>query len=293
MIRNQFFQQGAVILLIFTLFIACTKQDLPSPNAAGIMEKRTSADAQKPYTYFFALDNQNMLVKYSGNQTFREESNLSIMGLQAGEMVLAIDFRPATGQLYGVTNQSRLYMINENTGMAAAVNPSPFTPAIDGTEVGFDFNPTVDRIRLITSNRQNLRLNPVTGVVAATDGLLNPGNPKIVAGAYTNSFAGATSTTLYDIDVSMDKLFIQNPPNIGSLVEVGPLGINAEGEGGFDISPDNSIALAALYGNGDDDEMEGENGFHARFYYINLQTGLAKNAGKAKRNIIGIAIPAQ
>jgi hypothetical protein len=146
---------------------------------------------------------------------------------------------------------------------------------------------------LITSSKQNLRLNPITGVVAAMDGDLHPGDPYIIAGAYTNSFAGATSTTLYDIDASTDKLYIQNPPNNGTLMEIGSLGINAEGEGGFDISSDNQLALAVLYGNGDDEEVEGLKGFHHRFYYIDLQTGMAKNAGKANRVITGIAIPVQ
>lgn len=289
--RNQF-HSGIVALLSLSLMVACNKQDT-SPSPTDIFMGKRPFSSQKNNSYFYALDNNNTLVKYSGLQTFREESNISIMGLQANEKILAIDFRPATGQLYGVSNQSRIYVINVNTGYATAVSPTPFSPAINGSEVGFDFNPTVDRIRLITSNKQNLRLNPITGAVAATDGSLNPGNPYIIAGAYTNSFAGATSTTLYDIDVSTDKLYIQRPPNNGTLVEIGALGINAEGEGGFDISPDNSLALAVLYGNGDDEESYGGSGFHHRFYYIDLQTGMAKNAGKANRTITGIAIPAQ
>ncbi|HSF46517.1 MAG TPA: DUF4394 domain-containing protein [Chitinophagaceae bacterium] len=289
--KNQLYC-GIAVLLSFSMFVACKKQDT-SPADANVFMEKNPFTIQKNEVYFYALDNNNTLVKYSGRQTFREERDMMIMGLQAGELILAIDFRPATGQLYGVSNQSRIYVINPNTGAATAVNPTPFSPAINGAEVGFDFNPTVDRIRLITSSSQNLRLNPITGVVAAMDGNLNPGNPFIVAGAYTNSFAGATSTALYDIDASTDKLYIQNPPNNGSLVEIGSLGINAEGEGGFDISADNQLALAVLYGNGDDEDAEGPNGFHHRFYYIDLQTGMAKNAGKANRVITGIAIPVQ
>ena len=41
-----------------------------------------------------------------------------------------------------------------------------------GSDFGFDFNPTVDRIRLISDADQNLRLNPMTGGVAATDSML-------------------------------------------------------------------------------------------------------------------------
>ena len=73
----------------------------------------------------------------------------------------------------------------------------------------------MDRIRVVISNDQNLRLNPETGMVVATDGSINPAVSAITAVAYTNSFSGATSTTLYDIDVESDKLLIQRPPNNG------------------------------------------------------------------------------
>ena len=108
-------------------------------------------------------------------------------------------------------------------------------PNVEKLSFGFDFNPTVDRIRLVTNNDQNLRLNPETGMVAATDGTINPAVATITAVAYTNSFAGASTTTLYDIDVASDKLFIQNPPNNGTLTAVGSLGVQALGEAGFDI----------------------------------------------------------
>jgi hypothetical protein len=53
--------------------------------------------------------------------------------------------------------------------------------------------------------------------------------------AYTNSFAGATTTTLYDVDYNVDKLFKQMPANAGTLIEVGSLGINVSAGNGFDI----------------------------------------------------------
>ena len=88
-------------------------------------------------------------------------------------------------------------------------------------------------------------------------------------------------------------LYKQLPPNNGVLVPVGPLGIFATGEAGFDISADNSIALAVLFGRGDDGESDEEisNGNKTRFYTIDLSTGAATNAGKTERSIIGLAIP--
>lgn len=273
------------------LFSSCKKNSSAFLAEEEVAVKANISRQAERGTEFYALTNNNELVKYTTGRPLQELADMAITNLQSGEMILAIDFRPATGQLYGVSNQSRMYVINHISGRATAIG-SPFTPAINGTRIGFDFNPTVDRIRLVTDNKQNLRLHPETGAVAATDGMINPGNPQLIGAAYTNSFSGSSTTTLYDIDAASNKLYKQNPPNNGTLELVGSLGVEASGDGGFDISADNSVALAALFGRGDEDgDNEESPGNKYRFYYINLQTGEATNAGKTDREIIGLAIP--
>src|SRR5205085_3110113 len=159
------------------------------------------------------------------------------------------------GQLYGVGSTSRLYTINPQPGAATQVGSAPFTPALSGAEFGIDFNPTVDRIRLVSDTGQNLRLNPDTGAVVGTDSALsfatgdpNEGQtPHVSGAAYTNNFGGATTTTLYDIDYGLDRLVTQNPPNNGTLNTVGALGVDTGKLVGFDIAG-NSTAFAALAG---------------------------------------------
>ena len=283
----------AIVTIAFSI-LSCDMEQLASPqNEMKDFAGAPSAAKAPKGTFFYGLGENNEITGFTSGNPLKEHGTVSITGLQTSETILAIDYRPATGQLYGVSDMSRLYIINPTTGVATAVSMTPFTPAIAGTNVGFDFNPTVDRIRLVTDQDQNLRLNPNTGAVAATDLPLNPGNPEVVAVAYINSFAGATSTVLYDINVADDMLYRQFPPNNGTLVPVGPLGVLATGEGGFDISSDNSVALAVLFGRGDDGEggEEISNGNKIRFYYIDLASGDATNAGKTDRVIIGIAIP--
>ncbi|GAB3169124.1 hypothetical protein GCM10027291_19120 [Telluribacter humicola] len=207
---------------------------------------------------------------------------VSITGLQSGEKLLGIDFRPATGQLYGVGSTSRLYHINLKSGAATALSTEPFTPAIEGTMVGFDFNPTVDRIRLVTNTTQNLRLHPETGAVAATDGNLNGyPNPIIASVAYTNSFAGSMTTQLYDIDATTDKLYLQDPPNAGGLKEIGTLGLDITATGGFDISADNNYGIASV-------QVDGK----WELDYVDLTTGKLQKLGDLPSGTIkGIAIP--
>ena len=287
------FRKGSALFALASFFLlACQKnldiENMPAEMATQKTEKESGMAALKGVS-FYALTSSNQLVRYTSGNPLREESVLSLTGLQSGESLLAIDFRPATGQLYGVSSRSQIYVVNLNSGAVSAVGV-PFSPAINGSEIGFDFNPTVDRIRLVTSTGQNLRLNPETGE-AIVDGSIKPASARVNAVAYTNNMAGAATTTLYDIDVATDKLYKQNPPNNGNLELIGSLGIQASAEAGFDIAPDNSVAIAALFGRGlEEGEMEESNGNKYRFYYIDLQTGKASNAGKTEREIIGLAI---
>lgn len=233
---------------------------------------------------FYALAQGNVLLRLNALLPERALETIKVNGLQNGESLMAIDFRPASGQLYAVGSTSRLYVIDLKTGLARAIGAGPFTPAINGDLVGFDFNPTVDRIRLTTNNGQNMRLNPETGAVVAVDGTLKPGTPGIVEVAYTNNFAGAGTTTLFDLDGQTNKLMRQNPPNDGGLEAVGELGIDFFGPGGFDISPDGKAALAALW--------DGES---YKLYQIDLATGKATRIGNFGGDyvITGLAIPTQ
>ncbi|MBL0357325.1 MAG: DUF4394 domain-containing protein [Chitinophagaceae bacterium] len=239
----------------------------------------------KPNLVFYGITATGQLSKYNANAAETAISTVSISGLQAGESILSIDFRPATGELYGLGSTSRLYIINTTTGNTRVVGTDAFTPALSGNISGFDFNPTVDRIRIVTSTGQNIRLNPETGIVAATDGNINGVTGLAVnAVAYTNSKAGAAATTLFDIDVTTQKLYRQSPPNNGTLVEVGSLGVTPTGDAGFDISPDNTVALASMYVAG-----------KSSLFQIDTATGMATKLGDfAVTDIVnGIAIPTQ
>jgi len=180
----------------------------------------------------YAVDNSNALQIFNPNNP--QPVTKAITGLQSGENILGIDFRPLNGQLYALGSSSRIYTINLGNGAATVVG-TQLPTLLSGTEFGFDFNPTVDKIRVVSNTGQNLRLDPVTGGITATDGIINPGTPTLGAAAYTNNFAGATTTSLFVIDHTTDKLYLQNPPNNGTLIEQGSLGINIDGANGFDI----------------------------------------------------------
>ena len=186
---------------------------------------------------------------------------VAVSGLGAGETLLGIDFRPQTGQLFGLGSGSNLYTIDATTGAATLV--APLTATLNGTAFGVDFNPLVDRLRIVSDANQNLRVNP-GNAVTLVDGNLNPADPHVVGAAYTNNFDGTTSTTLYVLDSSLNNLLIQNPPNAGVLISVAALGVNFNDLVGFDILGASS-AFASL----------NTGGAATGFYSINLATGSA------------------
>lgn len=232
-----------------------------------------------PDMMVYGLTDDNKLVAFNSNNSGSFASTKTIMGLSSGEKLLSIDFRPATGELYAVSNLSKFYIINTSTANTRAVSSTSFTPAISGTIASIDFNPTVDRIRLVTNTGQNLRLNPESGAVAATDGSIATSS-SISGVAYTNSVSGASTTTLYDLDATSGKLFKQDPPNNGTLVEVGSLGITFTGQAAFDISPDSTVAL-----------MAATTGTQNSLYRVDLSSGKATNIGNLSQKILDLAIP--
>jgi hypothetical protein len=225
----------------------------------------------------------NFLVKFESGAPQTITSVVPISGLQAGERIAGIDFRPATGQLYGLglvpgaTDTVRIYTINTATGVATAVGPVFATDFLASTVYGFDFNPTVDRIRIVNGNGENARAHPDTGAradVPASDTNLNPGSPNVGGVAYDrNDTDASTATTLFGIDTDTDMLVTiggvnQTPsPNTGTIINVGPLGVDAGADAGFDIDRAGTLFAALTVGG------------VSQLYTINPATGAATAVG--------------
>ena len=200
-----------------------------------------------------------------------------ISGVQENETIIGLDFRPATGELFGLGSFDNLYTLDTATGAATLVGAGGFTPGLDGINFGFDFNPTIDRIRVVSNSDQNLVLNPNDGTsTGVTDLFYGPGDanegtdPNVVSSAYTNSFAGATTSQLYGIDTGLDILVTQ-ANSAGTLGTVGDLGIDISEVSGFDISGATGIAYLAA---------RTEGGSISSLYTIDLATGTTTLTGE-------------
>src|SRR5262245_5664438 len=200
--------------------------------------------------------------------------------------LIGIDRRPADGQLYGLSTTNDVYRIDPKSGQGARV--SSLTVPLDGdNRSAVDFNPQADRLRLVSRDGQNLRVNVALGATAV-DGALRykdgdpaaGARPRVTAGAYTNNVRDAPDTKLFEIDSERDTLVLQDPPNDGVLVTIGPLGVDFGPSGGFDIVTDAS---------GRD---EGYAASGATLYAIDLATGAAKTLGTigdGRASVVGLA----
>lgn len=216
---------------------------------------------------------------------------VTITGITAGQVLVGMDYRPNTGELIGLgynsgTNAARLYSINTTSGAATAIGAADITLTLGTGPVAFDFNPTVDRIRVMGSNNKNYRLNPNNGAIAATDFDLNykaadanfGKNPYIGSCAYTNSYIGATATTLYDFDDSLNVFATQVPPNDGVLNSLaGPTGITintTDRSSDMDIFYDKATSTNKAYFSANPDGTTNDN-----LYTVNLTTGVSTLVG--------------
>ncbi len=239
--------------------------------AAGAVSA-TSSTAQA--ATIFGVTTGNVLFNFDSATPGTLDSAFAISGFSANnEAIVGIDFRPATGQLYAMGSFGQLYTVNTSNAMLSPVGGS--SGAIDGTAFGFDFNPVIDRIRLVSNTDSNYVVNPNDGSrTTETDLFYGPGdpnagsNPNVVGSAYTNNVPDADSTQLYGIDAGMDILVTQ-ANNAGTLGTVGPLTVNTSDLVGFDI--DSGIAYASLTPAG---------GSVSNFYTINLETGTAVLVGQ-------------
>jgi Domain of unknown function (DUF4394) len=234
---------------------------------------------------FYATDNEGNLVSFSRDNPRKLDSSTPITGLGMGVTLKGIDFRPATGELYGVGSDSIVYRVSPVTGRAVAEGPA-FTPMLNGRFFGVDFNPTVDRIRVTSDANQNLRLVPDTGALAGADADLNPNDPTVVGSAYTNSSFSATppaATVLYALDALDDAIYVQSPPNNGTLTMPQQVNINVRGDAGFDIAGPNNVGYIATAS----DRRDG-----AELYRVNVLNGRTTKLGSIGRSahtITGLA----
>lgn len=245
-----------------------------------------------------AVTVSNQLISFNAARPGQLLWKRAVTGLQPGESLMGVDFRQKNDTLYalGVRGATgRLYTVDTETGAVTAVG-TPFALPLDGTEFGFDFNPTVDRIRVVSSTGQNLRLHPDTGAVVDSsadlpglqaDGPLAFGagdanaarSARVVGAAYSYNKVDPKVTTNFAIDQATASLVTQGTregvapavsPNTGRLLTVGALNVGPFETAAFDIHVLTDLGFAAL---------SGRTGGVSRWIEIDLATGAGRVIG--------------
>lgn len=237
-------------------------------NNSGTDTRAYTQDVTTPASDSDALLSNNMLSAFPSTFPTGFEAPVAITGLTAGDVLVSIDRRPQNGFLYGLGYNAtagtvQLYNVSATTAVATPIGvvggfvgadgTTPVRIGVDASTVfGMDFNPTVDRVRVVNSAGQNFRMNPNNGAlvdgdaaVGGTnmDGGINGSTVSLQETAYTNSAQSVTVTTQYGLDLTIDSLCIQNPPNTGTQTMCLPLSVPVETVQGFDIPP--SVTVAA------------------------------------------------
>ncbi len=253
--------------------------------------------ASLPQDTVYAVTRQHELIRFKADRPQLVLDRRALSGLAPGDSVRGIDYRVARGVLYALADSGRLYTVDTAQARVEPVVVSAPAPwPVQGGVSGFDFNPTVDRIRVVSSSAQSLRLHPETNAVVdgnpTEPGLQLDGALHYVAGdrhagrtpdlagvAYTYNQKNEKITTNYAIDRALGALLMQGSaegaepvvsPNTGQLRTVGLLGTGPLAEAHFDISDIANTALLAARPVGQT---------QTRLYRLDLASGRATELG--------------
>ncbi|MGW4210615.1 DUF4394 domain-containing protein [Lentzea sp. NPDC004789] len=217
-----------------------------------------------------------------------------IQGFSGDTAAIGLDFRVQDGLMYLVGNNGGIYTVKlppTPSSDPVVTKVSQLTVPLYGTSFGVDFNPAVDRLRIVSDTGQNLRHNlgdntTTEDAVLSTPPALGP-TRGVTAAAYTNNDLNPdTATTLFVIGTATDEVLIQSPANNGLLTATGKLTVDAA-DAGFDIystlSGGKAVSVAGFA------TITAANG-SASLYNVNLLGGTATSVGKFPLAIKDLAI---
>lgn len=250
----------------------------------GLVALAVAAPAASAVPLVAVTSGSGILYFDSASPGFTESG--AVTGLGPSQSLRGIDARPKTGELHAVAatsasaNNSNVfsYVIPRYRAQAefAGVTPVGLAGWAD-VPAGWDFNPVVDRARLVNTNDENARINPFTGLHSNDTDITPAATTTLIGAAYDRNEDGAAATTLFAIDRNDSELVRVGgvdgtpSPNGGVATSIGPLGVvlAPTGDAGFEIAPDGT-AFAALTADADN---------LTRLYTINLATGAATPIG--------------
>ena len=200
----------------------------------------------------YAVDLDNNLLVFGTGSPGVVSRIRRISGVPLLKRIVGIDFRRSDRRLYGVGNDSRVYLIDTLTAVATPVSETPFSPGIVSSfdiHFGMGFDPVTERIRLMSAELGvNWSIDPDNGTATTGNspryaaGDKNEGRtPRVVGLAYTPPAAaaavgaafsagvarmvsasqGGCEDLMYAIDADMAEIIGSCDPDEGDFTSLG------------------------------------------------------------------------
>jgi hypothetical protein len=256
----------------------------PSVHTLTIDDDENDPPAQGT---IFVVDDTYRLIRFDADSP----QTVTILGIEGVEatnpdnslpLILSMDFRPSTGELYLYTSDRRFYRLDTATAAATLIATTPTAVATDEL-VGLDFNPCVDALRAIGSAGDNYRLSPSIALIAqdanlayAAGDVNESSDVAVNSVAYTDCDQGVT--TLFGIDTTLDALVRVGSvdgspvsPNSGQLSTVAQLSFGLGGAGQIPLDIDRASGAAYTID---------QDGSQTSLLRVNLSTGALTNLGQ-------------
>jgi hypothetical protein len=205
-----------------------------------------------------------------------EPRSVTVSGLEEDDDLVAIDVRPATGVLYGVTEGGQVVTITP-AGVATPLG-SPLSDLDDGAELGLAVDPATDVVT-VTAGAGVHRIDPDTGDETPRvhhgyedDDRHRGASPTLSDAAYV------ADGTAYAVDAGTDAVVTYGDD--GRVHTVGPLNADAGPRVGFDVNPDApglGYAVLTLPRTG------------RSLWQVDLATGEPRLLGAGADSVIGLA----
>jgi hypothetical protein len=143
----------------------------------------------------YAVDLDGRLLTFGTGSTEQVSRATAIRGVPILHRIVGMDWRPADGRLYGVGNDSRVYVIDLEAATATPVSTQQFSPRVSlffDVHFGMAIDPDADKIRLISAESGvNWEIDPDDGTAVQlpsprfAEGDANEGvTPRIAGMAY-------------------------------------------------------------------------------------------------------------
>lgn len=248
------------------------------------------AGCQKDYSAY-ALTTTGNIIQFNTRKPTTINSSVTVTGLNSGQSVVQIAYRPSNSTLYCITNDGYLCTVNPSSGVATVMT-TPFTEQLGSgsnttrlSSPVISFDPVVDQLRVISTD-YNLRVDPDTGTLVPSNYTKisydnndsNAGKTPQLAGiVYKNPLAGSSSATLYGLDSATGDLVRIGDENTsdpasadgGDLRTVGSTGVSFGVDGGFTIEQANGDVYGVLQ----------QPGTGAALFSVDLSAGSAGEIG--------------